>query len=75
MLIITINKLIYLHGKVSPSINTYRMLLMLIINYHVIIYGGDKIFEMFNTIYGNNYKEWFWPYIWSLEYINNKYTK
>lgn len=34
---------------------------------------GDQVFGYFGEIYGD-YRVWFWPYVWGLEYISNKYA-
>lgn len=70
---ICIQKLKELFGKVSPSINGLRMLLMLILSNYIITLGGETVFGSFSQLFPN-YRDWFWPFVWSLEYISNKYS-
>lgn len=59
--------------KISPSINGLRSLLMMILSQFVMAMDGDQVFGYFGEIYGD-YRVWFWPYVWGLEYISNKYA-
>lgn len=52
--------------KISQQTNILRTFLMLVINHHLIEIGPQKIFEMLNTAHQNDYRSWFWPYVWSL---------
>ena len=60
-------------NKITPGINTLRTQLMLIINHHIIVYGANTIFGIFNQSWPN-YEGWFWPFIWTMGYLNHKYA-
>lgn len=47
---------------------------MLIINHHIVLFGASHIFELFHTYWSNNL-EWFWPLVWSLDYVNHRYAR
>jgi hypothetical protein len=74
MLVLAIQIVYDLYNKISPSNNTLRTFILLIINHHLIVLGASSTFEIFTRSFDNVYQEWFWPYLWSLEYLNHKYA-
>ena len=74
LIISTVEELSRMVDRISQQTNILRTFLMLVINHHLIVIGPRKVFEMLNTVHQNNYRAWFWPYVWSLEYLNHKYA-
>ena len=66
------DSLIEYQGHISPQINGLRNLLMMILNYCIVKYGTENIYNMLNGFYGNEYGNWFYIYCWSGQYVSNK---
>lgn len=59
--------------KISVHNNTERSILLMIICHHLIIFGGERVLNILGAGW-DDYKEWFWPIVWSLDYLNQKYA-
>ncbi len=45
---------------------------MMIINYCVVKFGAQNVYELFNSFYQGNYTCWFYVYCWSAQYVSNR---
>ena len=61
-------------NKISAPINSMRTQVMLVIFHHIVVFSPPTIFAIFNNAWPN-YEKWFWPFIWTLSYLNHKYAK
>ena len=47
---------------------------MMIINHHILTYDANTIFQLFTNVYGGDYRDWYYTYIWSSTYVSHKYA-
>lgn len=73
LIVISMRVIKQLSCRISPHINALRMILMSILSQHIIQLGAEATFGTLSSHF-TDYKDWFWPFIQSLEYINNKYA-
>ena len=60
--------------KISSAFNTQRSFVYMIICHHIIVFGGNSILTILGAGW-TDYKDWFWPLVWSLDYLNQKYAR
>jgi hypothetical protein len=59
-------------NQISPQINGLRTLMMIILNYVMIKFGVENIYNLLNSFYEGQYIKWFYIYSWSSQYVSNR---
>jgi hypothetical protein len=67
-----IKELAEMVNKISPQINALRTFILIVFHQHICVSNANEIYAILNAAI--EHKVWFYAYIWSMQFVSNKFA-